>query len=52
VTSPTRSSARSPHWIVAGLGTAACIVVFVVVVLLPVGRCLAHLSDAMFGAKP
>jgi hypothetical protein len=51
VTSPTRSSARSPHWIVAGLGTAACIVVFVVVVL-PVGWCLAHLSDAMFGAKP
>ena len=40
---------RAPHPLASALGVPALLVVFTVVVLLPVGYVLAHLSDLVWG---
>lgn len=40
---------RSDGWVRSGLGTAALLIAFTALVLLPIGWVLVHVSDAVFG---
>lgn len=47
----TARTRRAPHWAVSALGVPALLVIFAVVVIMPAGYVLAHLSDLVWGVR-